>query len=123
MVAIETSIESLAAQLQNETLKDILARDTVDRLTLTFRTHVLSRHYVDPVIERAGSNGLSGTMSKYDTMTGRLPWRERALPGQAPAETADRESTRGWSVRGERAIRSRDNCMAAREALLTPLRC
>jgi len=63
MVAIETTIESLAAQLQNETLEEILARDTVDRLTLTFRTHVLRRHYVDPVIERAGSRGLSGTMS------------------------------------------------------------
>jgi integrase len=53
MVTIETSIKSLAAQLQNETLKDILARDTVDRLTLTFRTHVLSCHYADPLIERA----------------------------------------------------------------------
>ena len=73
MVAIATSIESLAAQLQNEPLKEILARDTVDRLALAFRTHVLSRHGIDAVTERPGSKGLSGTICRYDTMTGRLP--------------------------------------------------
>ena len=46
MVAIETSIQSLATHLQNETLKDILARDTVDRRTLTLWTYVLSLHGV-----------------------------------------------------------------------------
>ena len=44
--ALAASIESLAAQLQNETLKEILARDTIDLLTLTFRTHVLRHHCV-----------------------------------------------------------------------------
>ena len=44
--ALAASIESLAAQLQNETLKEILARDTIDLLTLTFRTHMLHRHYI-----------------------------------------------------------------------------
>ena len=48
MVAVETSIESFAAQLQNETLKEILARDTGDRPALTFWAHVLSRHRIDP---------------------------------------------------------------------------
>src|ERR1700730_6866328 len=43
-VAIEASIESLSSELQNETLEDILARNTIDLLALTFRTHVLCRH-------------------------------------------------------------------------------
>jgi hypothetical protein len=66
MVAIETSIESLAAQLQNETLKDILARDTIDLLTLTFRTHVLCRHYISPDITSGGSKDHSGMTSGND---------------------------------------------------------
>ena len=48
MVTVETSIESLAAQLQNETLKEILARDTGDCPALTFWAHVLSHHGIDP---------------------------------------------------------------------------
>jgi hypothetical protein len=51
MVAIAALIESLATQYQNETLQDILAWNTVDLLTLTFRAHVLRRHWVAQEIE------------------------------------------------------------------------
>jgi hypothetical protein len=71
MVTVETSIESLAAQLQNETLKEILARDTGDRPALTFWAHVRSHHGI--VTQRPRSKGLSGTLSRYDTMPGPLP--------------------------------------------------
>jgi hypothetical protein len=57
MVAIETSIKSLAAHLQNETLKNILARDTVDRLTLTLWTYVLGLHGVAGNIEPGEREG------------------------------------------------------------------
>ena len=81
MVALEAPIDSFAAKHQNETLEDILARDTGDRLTLTFRAHVLHCHCARPDIESGGLKCRSGALSGNGTMNGRTPLRERALPG------------------------------------------
>ena len=83
IVTIAASIESLAAQHRNETLEDIPARGAVDRLTLTFRTHVFRHHSGDPDIESGDSKHNSGMMSGSDIINKRPPLRERALPGHS----------------------------------------
>jgi hypothetical protein len=72
MVAIETSVQSLAAHPQNETLKDILARDTVDRLTLTLWTYVLGLHGVAEDIEPAERKSHRGVTVGSAVMNQRL---------------------------------------------------
>jgi hypothetical protein len=60
MVTIETSVKSPATHPQNETLKDILARNTVDRLTLIFWTYVLSLHDMPEILNRKNGRATEG---------------------------------------------------------------
>jgi hypothetical protein len=69
MVALPTSIESPASQLQNETLKDILARDSVDRPALTLWTYVLRLH--------AAAGGMDQEIRGNGVMNQRLRARQK----------------------------------------------
>jgi hypothetical protein len=102
MVAVKTSIHSLAAQRQNEAqaLQEIVALDTGNRLVLTFRTHVLPRHAADAEVESGDSKRHTGMTSGRNTMNGRLPLRERAGLGlEREPGRAGRKSIRGSAGR------------------------
>jgi hypothetical protein len=84
MVAIETSVKSPATHPQNETLKDILARNTVDHLTLTFWTYVLGLHDIAGDIEPEERKSHRGVIFGSAVMNQRLRARqERALRGHS----------------------------------------
>jgi hypothetical protein len=86
MIAFKASIPSPAAQPQDQALEDILARDTVDLLALTFRTHVLLGHDADPDVEAADAKDPGPMVSRSEIVTRRLPLRERAWQGQSANE-------------------------------------
>ena len=97
IVTIAASIASLAAQHRNETLEDILPRNTVDLPTLTFWTDVLPHHSVDPDIESGDSKHNSGMMSGSDIINKRPPIAGAGVAGpQREQRHASLESTKGF---------------------------